>query len=223
MPLLYRHVIPSVPAWTAGNGGLVYGRDGLPSRQRRMKFRVRIHWDPDFCRDSWWTRFEPAGFTRWLGPVDKDDLEDALNDPAGGYESCRYNSPPGGLDNGVALYLRTGSSAYRHEAAPGEIYAYDWRANATGALYLDWDASNAWWRWRFVVEVRAIFRWCESYGGLDGSTASPPVGSVEFSSGHLLNDLRPGAGISLSQVSETVASGAGSFNATGATLVANYA
>ena len=31
MPILYRNVVPNIPAWTAGNGHLIFGENGSPS------------------------------------------------------------------------------------------------------------------------------------------------------------------------------------------------
>ena len=39
MPPIYRHVVPNVPAWTAGNGSPCY-RGDKPSCQKQMEFRA---------------------------------------------------------------------------------------------------------------------------------------------------------------------------------------
>lgn len=222
MPLLYRNVVPNVPALTAGNGKIVFN-GSAPSHRRRIKFTLAFDWQPDFCSDAFWNDYIDYLsdiFDHWAGdPPTLQTLADRFNTPASGYGDCTYGDPPGGLRNGVATYYRAVVN-YIYPAPAGSVANGAWQMNAQTGLYLDWDAVNAFWRWRFLIRVLGVNRYAVSTSATSLRIDGPYSFGVEFASAQLTNDIRPGAGgIAMAPT----AIGTDYFHASGATLFSSYA
>lgn len=52
MPILHRHVVPNVPAWTADNGKIVF-RNGAPSHQAGMRLSITVGGSISFTGPLW--------------------------------------------------------------------------------------------------------------------------------------------------------------------------
>ena len=53
MPILHRHVVPNVPAWTADNGKIVFGAGGAPSHRAEMRLSITFGGSIEFTSGLW--------------------------------------------------------------------------------------------------------------------------------------------------------------------------
>ena len=53
MPILHRHVVPNVPAWTADNGKIVFGAGGAPSHRAEMRLSITFGGSINFTGGLW--------------------------------------------------------------------------------------------------------------------------------------------------------------------------
>lgn len=228
MPILHRNVVPNVPALAADNGKIVF-RDGRPSHQKKVKFRVELDWNPDFCDDSLWVQdLDYHGqFIRWAGGVPTAaDLTAWLNAPVSAGDNEAYYNTPLGWSGRNAMFMRTGG-LLQHPAPAGSGADYDWEFQAANRLYLVWDGNNNFWKWRFAIGTSGLVL-VRRYGfssfdegateTLGRRTLIIKPSALYLDSANLDSDIRPGAnGIALTQSASIP-----ELNLSGATLYSEH-
>ena len=149
MPILHRHVVPNVPALTAGNDAIVF-RNGAPSHQRKMKFSLA--WGGDLGIAEWIAQDHPS-IVGWRDPtMSADDMNDFLAraDFTKADDEYFYNGPDEKILNDsvefAPAYFRRENLDSHYEFANGANVTKDVAAFELWAG-LEWEAANQDWKW----------------------------------------------------------------------------
>ena len=211
MPPVFRHVVPNVPAFTAGNGKPCYDPDeGVPVYRAESKIWIEPTWNPDICNDSAWFAeigpyCDPSWFTRWAGaaPTVAQITAWAQTDPATGAKPTFFYNAPSHSLAGWMHYASTGGAKDFPAASSGWSVRI---APVTVVYELLWDAANAFWQWRVrmtALRVSRRFFYDDGTGEAEGIMSLGAPTGMRFTSAQLTDDLRPGAGITLTPSTTT--------------------
>ena len=203
MPIIYRHIVPHAPQRT-GNGAVCY-RGRVPAYQRAIVFAVRWIGTIDFSPfKTWWDASHPddpvvAGQT--LPASDINDAWDNRTAMSGlycgvlGNSPCAYgNLPTTTLDAEVDGFSCDAAGLGSADSSGGESGYVAW--NVSLNAYLEWDATQAQWRWIAPLVAAGSYNRCDvrlSSGGTASARFGAARGDVmTFASAYTTERLRIG-------------------------------
>ena len=197
MPLLYRNVVPNVPAWTADNGKIVF-RGNAPSHQRFML--VSVEWSGNLDLAEWKEFEDDDGPHDWLDvsmSAAEINAAFAANGGVGGdaYYNDTFAAPL--MDNAYFACIKIGFS---YEFTSGGIVTKSFHPDLYLAVGIDWDSTNQFWRWEArLYRFNMWFYYLNSAGspeyhvcGFNSTTRAALYRSTQSTTG-----IRAGTGVTL--------------------------
>ena len=207
MPPLFRHVVPNVPAWTAGNGKIVY-RGGVPSCQKLMKFSMEWGGNLNFAP---WAAYEWEGADEpdWLDlTVSAAEINTALaafgfaDDKT--YYNTTYPFTISGVDVMPNVYFDNRQLVDNYAFQRGGATTKQLRASPMLLVGIDWDAANQFWRWEArIYRMRMWFHFgagAYDYHVCDLGFQTSGDRYALYQSAQSTQDIRAGNGVTLNFV-----------------------
>lgn len=242
MPLLYRKVVPNAPAWTAGNGSIVFGSDGKPSHRAEMKI-VSVTWSGtiDTSDIDLPAPVDGEAF-HWMKEPADVVAPSVLNGMLARRTSSQFDStPPYAHFHYNALAPANDAEIYDGRHSPrrlnlqwicksdAQISGYDNLGGVSLSFHVGllWDASLSSWEWtvhHFQFAYHVLARRNSHYfpgETLDdrASVSYDEGDATSFSAGTSNTQLRVGAGgVTMAYCGENAA-----FSGTAITVCAAYA
>lgn len=194
MPMLYRHVVPNVPALTAGNGAPVY-RGNAPSYQRAPTFSAQ--WSGDIDLSAFADELRAQGFSfNGATSYTAAQITAAASIAA---NVLAYGQMP------VYQYTLEGVSTSAISVCEVDIEILDadgyYLVNAQLGVCIQWDANFAGWRW-FVDPESLLRAWLvDDDGGRHAATLISPQHQATYAQALKTTDIRAGNGQTIPFVS----------------------
>lgn len=183
MPPIYRHVVPNVPAWTAGNGKPIY-RGNAPSYRRDMVFSA-----------SWSGVVSLAGYGFGSkGPPPDPTITSAEMNSL--LQSVPFAARPFVYGDGVNWFRPEYVEYYRPSTmtfldVPGK------RIGISLSIGLVWSASLAYWQWAATPYLMSARLYYPDGDWVHVTVSSVAVGMPWFRSPTLTTTIRAGNGRTL--------------------------